>query len=177
MQGVVVRQDLNRKFEDNRGFFIEVFKTGTWADKVQSNASYSHANVVRGFHYQLDPQAQGKIVQVLSGKILDVILDIRPGSPTFGQIYSVELTPGSGVVEIDPYLAHGFWALEPSLVLYHCTNVWNPKLERCINPMSEGLDLPWLHQDHLIISDKDKDGQQWRDYVKSINDLNNNITN
>lgn len=167
MKGVELVK-LNRLFPDERGFFIEIFKASTWPEMKQVNSSFSHTNVVRGFHYQKGEHAQQKTVQVLSGKILDVVLDIRPGSPTFGEIYKIELTAGNGALKIDSDLAHGFWALEPSIVVYHCDKEYAPQFEGCINPMSEGLDIPWLHQSDLIISEKDKNGQTWREYETSV---------
>lgn len=167
MKGVEL-MELNRLFEDERGFFMELYKSSTWPEMKQVNSSFSQKNVVRGFHYQKGEFAQQKTVQVLSGKILDVVLDIRPNSPTFGSIYKIELTPGTGVLKIDSDLAHGFWALEPSFVVYHCDKEYAPQFEGCINPMSEGLDIPWLHQSDLIISDKDKKGLTWRDYENSV---------
>lgn len=168
MKGVELLK-LNRRFDDARGYFIEVYKQDEWPSMVQSNCSFSSPNVVRGLHYQKGENAQGKIVQVVSGRIVDVILDIRPGSDTFGQVVTYELTPGSGVVTIDPLLAHGFWALEPSVVLYHCTKKYAPSFEGSINPLSEGLSLPWLHlADSLIISDKDRAATKWRDYETSL---------
>jgi dTDP-4-dehydrorhamnose 3,5-epimerase len=166
---------LNKVIPDSRGFFMEVFKESTWPEIKQSNVSFSKAGVVRGLHYQKGEHAQGKIVQVLHGKIIDVILDIRVGSPTFGTLVAIELTPGNGVVKIHPDLAHGFWAVEDSTVMYHCTKEWAPSFEGCINPMSEGLETPWLHETNLIISDKDRQGQTWRDYVEEC--LRNDFAN
>lgn len=160
---------LNKAFHDNRGYFIEVFKESTWPNRpVQSNASYSKRNVVRGLHYQLGEHAQEKWVQVLSGRIIDVILDIREGSPTFGTVDQIELTPGSGIVKIHKNLAHGFWALEESVILYHCSSEYKPSHEGGINPLSPGLDLPWLQEQDLIVSEKDLKSQEWRDYEKNV---------
>ncbi len=167
MKGVELIK-LNRLFEDSRGYFMELFKSSTWPVTMQVNSSYSHKNVVRGFHYQVGEHAQQKVVQVLSGRIIDVVLDIRPNSSTFGKIYKIELTPGNGALKIDSDLAHGFWALEPSYVVYHCDKEYAPQFEGSINPMSEGLDIPWLHQKDLVISDKDMQSLSWRDFNESI---------
>jgi dTDP-4-dehydrorhamnose 3,5-epimerase len=159
---------LNKMIPDSRGFFMEVYKESTWPENKQTNVSFSKAGVVRGLHYQKGKHAQQKIVQVLQGRIIDVILDIRVGSPTFGNLVAIELTPGSGAVKIHQDLAHGFWAVEDSIVMYHCSKEWAPSYEGCINPQSEGLETPWLHETNLIISDKDKQGQAWRLYVEEM---------
>lgn len=174
--GVELVQDLNRQFSDNRGYFLETFKAGKWPDMVQTNVSYSHANVVRGLHYQLNPEAQGKIVQVVAGRILDVVVDIRSESPTFGRVETYELTPGSGVLIIDKNCAHGFYTLEPSVVMYHCTKEYSPGLERSINPLSEGLYLPWTGKQDLVVSDKDLKAPTWREYVQKLIDNPGSIT-
>lgn len=168
--------ELNKVYPDNRGFFLEVFKNSTWPDMKQSNMSFSNKGVVRGLHYQVGEHAQQKIVQCVQGKILDVILDIRPSSPTFGMVETVELTPGNGAVSIHQDLAHGFWALEDSLVLYHCSKEYAPDFEGGINPNSKHIDLPWYNESDLIISDKDQSSPYWRSYVEKLNNINIPVT-
>lgn len=173
MEGVELLE-LNKKYSDDRGYFMELYKQSSWPEKAQTNGSFSYTNTVRGLHYQLGEFAQTKYVQVFWGKIIDVVLDIRPNSKTFGKLFQIELTPGSGVLKIDSKLAHGFWALEPSVVIYHCDKEYSPSNEGCINPLSEGLGFPWLQSNNLIISEKDMKGQYWRSYEDSISFINSN---
>ena len=126
-------------FLDQRGFFMELYKRtpflaeGIPYDFVQVNLSYSKKGVVRGLHYQLKPMEQGKLVTVLKGKIVDVAVDIRKGSPWFGKYIMIEISADNPkLLWIPPGFAHGFQALEESLVLYLVTKEYSPEHERCI---------------------------------------------
>jgi dTDP-4-dehydrorhamnose 3,5-epimerase len=129
-----------KRFPDSRGYFEEVFKAKDFEKygiptPIQANMSFSKRGVVRGLHYQLPPKEQGKIVFVPKGKILDVAVDIRKSSANFGKFASVELSDENGLMlYIPPGFAHGFQALEDSLVMYFVThNDYSPENEGCIH--------------------------------------------
>src|SRR6187551_3897362 len=119
--------------EDSRGYFFESFNLQTFRSEgieinfVQDNQSSSNYGVIRGLHYQLNPSAQVKLIRVLSGKILDVAVDIRKGSPTFGKSYSIELSAeNKKQLFIPAGFAHGFSVLsEQAEVLYKCDSFYN----------------------------------------------------
>jgi len=148
-------------FPDNRGFFTELYKrtpflaNGVPYDFVQVNLSYSKRGVVRGLHYQLKPHEQGKLVYVLRGRVVDVVLDIRRGSPWYGRHVMVELEPGMGLW-VPPGFAHGFQALEDTLFLYLVTKEYNRESERCIRWDDPELGIKWPIKENVVISDKDK---------------------
>jgi dTDP-4-dehydrorhamnose 3,5-epimerase len=129
-----------KSFTDNRGYFMEAYKSSEFHDHgiptpVQANVSYSYKGVVRGLHYQLPPKEQGKIVFVAKGKILDVALDVRRSSKTFGKHVAAELSgENKHMLWVPPGFAHGFQALEDSIVVYFVThNEYSPAHERCVN--------------------------------------------
>ncbi|HMV70092.1 MAG TPA: dTDP-4-dehydrorhamnose 3,5-epimerase [Myxococcota bacterium] len=135
-------------FPDERGLFCEVFRESRYAELgiggfVQDNHSRSRRGVVRGLHFQLrHPQA--KLLTVLRGEIFDVVVDIRVGSPTFGQHVTAVLSGGSGrQLWVPPGYAHGFCALEDSDVLYKCTDVWHADDSRGVRWDDPLLAIPW----------------------------------
>ncbi len=136
---------------DDRGYFVETFREtvfyteGIAAPFVQDNQSRSRKGVVRGLHYQAPPSAQGKLVRVLRGSILDVAVDIRFGSPWYGKHVALELNGSNGwMVWIPPGFAHGFLAREDDTdVLYKVTAEWNPKAERGIRWNDAALGIDW----------------------------------
>jgi dTDP-4-dehydrorhamnose 3,5-epimerase len=151
-------------FTDDRGCFFESFNSkklsdsGIKADFVQDNVSRSKKGVLRGLHYQLDPMAQTKLLTVLSGKILDVAVDLRAGSPTFGKHLSVELSSDNKrMVVIPKGFAHGFVALEDNtLVMYKCDNYYSPVHERGIRYNDPSLNINWILPDKdTIIAKRD----------------------
>jgi len=151
-----------RVFRDPRGFFAELYKRTSYLaegipyDFVQVNMSFSRRGVVRGLHYQLRPMEQGKLVTVLRGRILDVAVDIRMGSPWFGRFVAVELSAEKPVLLwVPPGFAHGFQAIEDSLVLYLVTKEYSPEHERCIAWNDEELGIPWPLPGEAIVSEKD----------------------
>jgi dTDP-4-dehydrorhamnose 3,5-epimerase len=155
-----------RVFGDSRGFFYESFNqrafqehTGIAAQFVQDNHSRSARGVLRGLHYQIR-QPQGKLVRVVRGAVLDVVLDIRRGSPTFGQWFSALLTEQNKVqLWIPPGFAHGFSVLEDDTeFLYKTTDYWAPEHERCILWNDPALAINWQLQGAPILSDKDQRG-------------------
>ena len=144
-----------RRFDDERGFFLETHKQSEFAAAgipgpfVQDNHSQSAAGVVRGLHYQLPPYAQGKLVRVAVGAAWDVAVDIRRGSSTFGRWVAAHLTAAGGeMLWIPPGFAHGFLALEEGThLLYKCTAEYAGAAERGIRWDDSTLALPWPAQD------------------------------
>ncbi len=152
-------------FEDARGFFFEsynekVFREGgmdyQW---IQDNQSFSHYGVIRGLHYQNPPKAQAKLVRTLTGKILDIAVDIRKGSPTYGKVYSIELSSENKLQLLIPAgFAHGFSVLsENATVLYKCDNLYNKDAEGSIAYNDDFLNIDWkIPPGKAILSDKDR---------------------
>jgi len=150
---------------DSRGNFREWFKiqeihdlTGFRFEPNQANISTSTRGVIRGIHYSLAPQGQAKWITCTSGSIRDVIVDIRIGSPTYGQWISVDLTASDGkAIFIEPGLGHGFSSFEDNTnVCYLLSTSYSPKDEFAISPLDEELDIDWgFKNKESIISDKD----------------------
>ena len=149
-------------FGDDRGFFVELFKTSVFKTNgivkpiAQVNHSKSFKGVLRGLHYQAPPFAQGKLVQVLKGAALDVAVDIRFGSPTFGKYMALELTAGNKKqLWIPEGFAHGFLALEDdTLFSYKCTNVYSKENDRGIRWNDPAIGIEW-GIDGVQVSEKD----------------------
>lgn len=152
-------------FSDQRGYFMETYKESVFLDHginfrfVQDNMSSSVRGTLRGLHYQLNPNAQGKLVRVIKGAVFDVAVDIRKGSPWFGQWVGVELSEDNKLsMWIPPGFAHGFCVLTDSAEFaYKVTDVYAPQLERGIiwNDPDIGIEWP-LGQDEIILSSKDE---------------------
>jgi len=155
-----------RRHADTRGWFSETFHEGRSrgigldCHFVQENQSFSkQARTLRGMHFQLPPQAQAKLVSVLQGRILDVAIDIRNGSPTFGKHISVELSADSGELFYRPVgFAHGFLTLESDVrVMYKTSSYYAPASERGIRWNDPVVSIPWPAKEaDIILSDKDK---------------------
>jgi dTDP-4-dehydrorhamnose 3,5-epimerase len=152
-----------QKFEDNRGFFYESFRAeefkkliGRNFDIKQTNTSSSSKGSVRGIHYALVPPGQAKLVQCQRGSIKDYVIDIRIGSPTFGQFEEITLGEKSvGAIFIEEGLAHAFVALENNTVVtYYVSEKYNPEREKGINPFDKTLNVKWPDLE-LILSEKD----------------------
>jgi len=152
-------------FEDNRGYFFESFNKQTFEDNglnynfIQDNESKSSYGVIRGLHYQLAPYAQTKLVRVLKGKVLDVAVDLRKGSPTFGKWHAVELSEDNKQQFLIPQgFAHGFSVLsETAIFAYKCDNLYNKDSERGINFNDKSLNIDWeIPSEKAIVSAKDK---------------------
>ncbi|GGC74993.1 dTDP-4-dehydrorhamnose 3,5-epimerase [Hoyosella rhizosphaerae] len=161
-----------RLFTDKRGTFLEWFKqdqfeqaTGNKLDLAQANCSISAEGTLRGIHFADVPPGQAKYVTCVSGAVLDVIVDIRTGSPTFGQWDSVYLDDMSRrAVFLDVGLGHGFFALsEQATVVYLCSSGYNPDAEHGINPLDPDIGITWPHIGHTgrpltpVLSQKDQD--------------------
>jgi dTDP-4-dehydrorhamnose 3,5-epimerase len=153
-------------FADPRGSFSETYNRRVLAgigipdEFVQDNQSYSVlAGTIRGLHLQLDPHAQGKLVRVLRGRIVDVAVDLRPGSRTLHQHVAVELSASAGnQVWIPRGFAHGFCTLEPNTgVLYKVTSYYEPAADRSIRWNDPDLGIPWpVTAADAILSSKDQ---------------------
>lgn len=164
LQGLLLLRP--RVFADERGHFLETFNlrdfesaVGERVDFVQDNESASNKGVLRGLHFQVDPHAQGKLVRVIQGSVLDVCVDIRPNSATFGQHYKVHLNGSSKeMLWIPPGFAHGFVALEEHTVFaYKCTAYYHPASERTLLWDDGQLGIDWGVK-VPIISAKDRVG-------------------
>ena len=165
-----------KKFGDSRGYFFESFNqrvfdelTGTRLQFVQDNQSRSAKGVLRGLHYQLQ-QAQGKLVRALEGAIFDVAVDLRRGSPTYGQSTSFVLSAENNLIAWIPAgFAHGFLALEDgSTVHYKATDFYAPAHERSLLWSDPALGIDWPiakigGAERLVVSDKDKIGKPLAD--------------
>jgi len=164
LPGVLVLEP--RIFRDDRGFFFETFnlarmaEIGLPAEWKQDNFSLSKRNVIRGIHYQIG-EPQGKLVRVVTGAALDVIVDLRRSSPTFGQHTTVDLSgDGSRMVWIPQGFGHGFAALTETVALsYKVTDYYSPKAERCILWNDPHLGIDWkVPAEDAILSVKDAAG-------------------
>ena len=153
-------------FEDSRGYFFESYNENVFREAgidfcwVQDNQSSSAYAVVRGLHYQLPPYAQSKLVRVLRGKILDVVVDIRTGSPTYGKSYSKVLSAkNKRQLFIPKGFAHGFSVLsEKAEVIYKCDAYYNKESEAGIIYNDSELNIDWrIPAAEIIVSDKDKE--------------------
>lgn len=153
-----------RVFEDTRGYFFESYQeeryinAGINASFMQDNESKSVRGVVRGLHYQLAPWSQAKLVRVVQGRVLDVAVDLREGSPTYGQWFGFELDDQNKKQMFVPRgFAHGFSVLSETAVFsYKCDNFYNRDAERSINPNAPELGINWkMDGTELIISEKD----------------------
>lgn len=151
-------------FADERGYFLESFQEARYQEAlgsdihfVQDNLSLSRKGVLRGLHYQAPPMAQGKLVSVLRGRVWDVAVDIRFGSPTFGQHVAVELSAENHKqFWIPAGFAHGFVALEDeTLFAYKCTNVYSKEHDRGVRWNDPALGIAWGIE-APIVSEKDK---------------------
>ena len=152
-------------FEDDRGYFMESFRKdkleeflGYRVNFIQDNESKSTFGVLRGLHYQLPPFAQTKLVRVISGRVLDVAVDIREGSPTFGKHVAVELSSqNKRQLFIPRGFAHGFLVLsEEAIFSYKVDNYYAPSYDRGILYSDEALRIDWqIDKDRLILSPKD----------------------
>ena len=164
LPGVLILEP--RMFRDDRGVFFETFnlakmvEIGLPAEWKQDNFSLSKKGVVRGIHYQIR-EAQGKLVRVVTGTALDVIVDLRRSSPTFGQHTTVELSgDGSRMVWIPVGFGHGFSALTETVALsYKVTEYYSPKAERCVLWNDPELGIDWkVASEDAILSAKDAAG-------------------
>jgi len=161
-------------WRDDRGYFYEsynkkLFKdAGIDADFVQDNQSFSQKGTLRGLHGQADPFAQGKLVRVIQGSVIDIAVDIRKNSPTFGQHVSIELSGDNfKMFWIPPGFLHGFATLEDNTIFsYKVTNLYDKASEIGIRWDDPDLNINWsLKSEEIILSDKDKVLPLFKDFV------------
>ncbi|WP_282638536.1 dTDP-4-dehydrorhamnose 3,5-epimerase [Sphingobacterium thalpophilum] len=153
-------------YGDSRGYFMESFNeqtfntlTGTTTHFVQDNQSYSTRGVLRGLHAQAGDHAQAKLVRVLQGEVIDVAVDARRGSPTFGQYVAVNLSADNNLQLFVPRgFLHGFVVLsETATFFYKCDNFYNKESECGVNPLDETLAVDWqIAGEEMTLSEKDK---------------------
>jgi dTDP-4-dehydrorhamnose 3,5-epimerase len=152
------------RFHDSRGHFLETFHEAAFRDAgidlrvVQVNESVSCKKTVRGLHYQLAPHAQGKLVRVLAGAVFDVAVDVRAGSPTYGQHVAYELSEDNGrMMWVPAGFAHGFCALaEDTHFLYMQSDVYTPDAEAGFHPLDPTLEIDWpFPASDLLLSGRD----------------------
>lgn len=162
-QGLLVFEP--KVLRDERGYFFESFNQRTFSDAgittpfVQDNQSFSKKGTLRGLHYQLNPHAQAKLVRVIQGEVIDVVVDLRKGSPTFGRSYAIKLTDENQLqLYIPRGFAHGYSVLsETALFFYKCDGYYNKESERGIMYNDPALKIDWgFDVSHAIVSEKDK---------------------
>lgn len=159
-------------FKDNRGHFFESWskltfnKLGLDFDFVQDNQSLSSKGVLRGLHFQNPPFAQGKLVSVIRGSVLDVAVDIRKSSPTYGQYVAVELSDSNNIsFWIPPGFAHGFVALKDNTIFsYKCSEVYNKESEGSIIWNDKDLNIDW-GVEYPIVSEKDLEAETFKNLI------------
>lgn len=163
-----------RIFGDTRGHFFESYRQDIFAQNgipfqfVQDNQSFSTAGVLRGLHFQNAPFAQGKLVRVITGKVIDVAVDIRPNSPTFGKYEKFILDASiQNMVYIPEGFAHGFAALEDSIFSYKCTNNYNKASEGGIIWNDPDLNIDWKVKNPNV-SEKDLELTTFKDLFSKI---------
>ncbi|MFR9611839.1 MAG: dTDP-4-dehydrorhamnose 3,5-epimerase [Rikenellaceae bacterium] len=171
IEGVVIIEP--RIFKDDRGYFYESFSDREFTSKVcktvfvQDNQSKSSFGVLRGLHFQKAPYAQSKLVRVLKGKVVDVAVDIRKGSPTYGKHVAVELTEDNHRQLFIPRgFAHGFVVLSEEVVFqYKCDNFYSKESEGAIMWNDPDLGIDWgIAEKNAILSDKDKVNSSFKDF-------------
>ena len=174
IEGVVIIEP--RIFKDDRGYFYESFSQREFEEKVckttfvQDNQSKSSYGVLRGLHFQKPPYCQSKLVRCIKGAVLDVAVDIRKGSPTFGKDVAVELTEDNHRQFFVPRgFAHGFAVLSDEAVFqYKCDNYYAPQSEGAVRWDDPDLGIDWMiPADEVILSDKDKN----HPFLKDLEDI------
>jgi dTDP-4-dehydrorhamnose 3,5-epimerase len=152
-------------FEDNRGYFFESYNQKLFSDAgvqinfVQDNQAKSSFGVVRGLHFQLEPHAQTKLIRVLSGEIIDAVVDVRENSPTYGKAYTILLSAENKKQLLVPKgFAHGYSVIsETAEVFYKCDEFYHKESEGGIAWNDPSLQIDWqVPADKIIVSDKDK---------------------
>lgn len=162
-----------KTFDDNRGWFQEFYKHSSFEELsggthfVQDNISYSKQGVIRGLHLQAFPAGQAKLVTVIQGRVLDVVVDLRAGSDTFGKVFTLELSAQQkNMLFIPEGFAHGFSALEDSIFFYKCSREYAPKTETGIVWNDPSLAINWKVS-QPIISEKDQKLPFFHDLLKN----------
>ena len=175
LQGLVIAEPT--VFEDSRGYFFEAYNQKLFQQNnipshfVQDNQSRSDYGVIRGLHYQLNPFAQSKLVRVLEGEILDVAVDIRKNSPTYGRYFSLVLSSeNKKQLFIPPGFAHGFSVLSSvAIVLYKCDAFYNKQSEAGIRYNDQELNIDWrIETGREIISEKDMQLPSFKEAISNF---------
>jgi dTDP-4-dehydrorhamnose 3,5-epimerase len=164
-----------RVFADGRGYFYESWnkqsfeKAGIHSEFVQDNQSLSQPGVLRGLHFQNPPYAQAKLVRVIAGAVLDIAVDIRKNSPTYGKHFSIELTAENKTMFYIPEgFAHGFLTLkEDTIFAYKCAGFYNKASEGCLLWNDPDLNIDWGIT-APVLSEKDMAGQAFKDFVSQF---------
>lgn len=175
IEGIILIEP--RVFVDSRGYFYESFRSdlfqaqGLTPNFIQDNESRSSYGVIRGLHFQTGPHAQAKLVRVLEGVVLDVAVDLRAGSPTFGKHVSALLSAeNKRQLFIPRGFAHGFSVLTPNAIFsYKCDNYYNRESERGIKYNDEALGIDWqVELAHAVISEKDQTLPTLAEYLHTL---------
>lgn len=159
-------------FKDERGYFFESFNKNEFklnaidVDFVQDNQSKSDRNVLRGLHFQNPPFAQGKLVQVIKGAVLDVVVDIRKNSTTYGKHFKIELSEeNKTMLFVPPGFAHGFLTLlDETIFSYKCSNFYNKESEKSLLWNDKTLNIDW-DVSSPILSEKDKLAENFQSFI------------
>jgi dTDP-4-dehydrorhamnose 3,5-epimerase len=163
-----------RVFPDSRGYFFESFRQD-WLDQlgvheswVQDNQSFSQKGTVRGIHFQRGAYSQAKLVRVIAGKVLDVAVDLRKGSPSFGQVYSTILdTEKNNLLYIPAGFGHGFSVLEDAVFVYKCSNYYHKDSEGGVRWSDPSLGIDWQVSEP-IVSEKDQILPTLKEFVEAF---------
>ncbi len=166
---VIIQPDV---FMDDRGYFFESYNFEKYRDIlggavfVQDNESKSLKNVLRGLHFQRPPYTQGKLVRVIKGAVIDVAVDLRRNSPTYGKFHKVELTEENKLMYwVPPGFAHGFVTLRDDTVFtYKCTNIYNKASEGSVLWNDPDIGIDW-EIENPVLSDKDKNAPSFKNFV------------
>ncbi|MDD5569926.1 MAG: dTDP-4-dehydrorhamnose 3,5-epimerase [Bacteroidales bacterium] len=159
-------------FKDKRGYFFESYneelfiKNGINYKFVQDNESKSQKNVIRGLHFQNPPYEQAKLIRVIKGKVMDVVVDIRKKSPTYGKYFSIELSEENKTMLLIPAgFAHGFVTMKNETIFsYKCSNFYNKDSEICILWNDADINIKW-NINNPVLSEKDKKGLKLKDFI------------
>lgn len=164
-------------FTDNRGYFYETYNVNKYKDLgiinnfVQDNESKSNFGTIRGLHSQMGEFAQAKLVRAQQGKVLDVVVDIRKDSKTFGKYFSIELSDENKLQLMIPRgFLHGFSVLsETAIFCYKCDNFYNKESERAVLWSDEDLNIDWkIDKNKVIVSEKDKNNMTFREFINNM---------
>lgn len=155
-------------FKDSRGYFLESYnkkQVSNFIDEnfIQDNESLSQKHVIRGLHFQNPPHAQAKLVRVISGAILDVVVDLRKDQPTYGKHFTIKLSAkNKKQLFIPKGFAHGFLTLKNNTIFnYKCSDYYHPETDECIHCFDEDLAIDWKIK-NVILSEKDKNGKAFK---------------
>ena len=162
-------------FNDSRGYFSETFNLNRYKEQgidfsfVQDNISFSKRGTLRGLHYQINPKAQAKLCQVIKGSVIDIAVDIRFGSPTFGEYFSIELSEENHTQVLIPAgFAHGFAVLSDEAIFhYKCSDFYSKENERAIRFDDPQLNINWQIE-NPIVSEKDLKAKLFKEIEKDF---------